>query len=129
LVAYLKNGESQRNPSCRPIAEGVLYIKVVYFQTPLGLLNLIGVQNIPEQMENPLESVSGLTMIPSLVMALLSSRVVVFWLLNVLLVICVTVATRRLYKDRGKIRVKTSVIMFICLLQEWGRARYLPFGI
>ncbi|PNF28839.1 hypothetical protein B7P43_G04415 [Cryptotermes secundus] len=71
-------------------------------QTAQGLLNLIGLQNIPEDVENPLESVSGLTMIPSLIMALLSSRVVVFWLLNVLLVICVSVATRRLYKDRSK---------------------------
>lgn len=73
-------------------------------QTPLGLLKLIGVQNIPEEAENPLEVVSGLTMIPSLVMALLSSRAVVFWLLNVLLVICVTVATRRLSKDRRNLR-------------------------
>jgi hypothetical protein len=103
-----------------------LYIKVLYFQTPLGLLNLIGVQNIPEQVENPLESVNGLTMIPSLVMALLSSRVVVFWLLNILLVICVTVATRRLYKDRGKIRVKTSVIILICLGRSGGKQDTSP---
>ncbi|KDR11156.1 hypothetical protein L798_14938 [Zootermopsis nevadensis] len=39
-------------------------------------------------------------MIPSLVMALLSSRILVFWLLNVLLVICVAVATQRLSKDK-----------------------------
>jgi hypothetical protein len=93
-------------------------------------LNLIGIQNIPEQVENPLESVNGLTMIPSLVMALLSSRVVVFWLLNILLVICVTVATRRLYKERGKLRVKTSVIILIrFFFQKLRRATYLPYSL
>lgn len=52
-------------------------------------------------------------MIPSLIMALLSSRVLVFWLLNILMVICVAVATRRLYKDRGRPRVSTATAVLI----------------
>jgi hypothetical protein len=126
LVTHLKKGEIQLHQSCRPITKSVLYIRVVYFQTPLGLLNLIGVQNFTEEMENPLESVSGLTMLPSLVMALLSSRAVVFWLLNVLLVVCVTMATRRLYKDRRKLRVKTCAIIFICLGRRGGEPDTFP---
>jgi len=80
---------------------------VLYFQTALGLLELIGVQNIPAEEDSYefLRSIKDVSMIPSLVMALLSSRVVVFWLLNVILVICVIQATYQLSRDKGKVRV------------------------
>jgi hypothetical protein len=70
-------------------------------------LELIGLQNIGEldKFTDFLGGIDGLTVIPSLVMALLSSRVVVFWLLNLLLVICVTMATYKLSKNKDKVRV------------------------
>jgi hypothetical protein len=87
----------------------------LYFQTVPGLLELIGVQNVPEEIysANIFDMMQGLTMIPSLVMAVLSSRAVILWLLNVLLAICVTTATHRLWKDRGKVSQTGMVLVAV----------------
>jgi hypothetical protein len=87
----------------------------LYFQTVPGLLDLIGVQNVPEEIysANIFAMMEGLTMIPSLVMVVLSSRAVILWLLNVLQVICVTTATHHLWKDRGKVSQTGMVLVAV----------------
>jgi hypothetical protein len=76
-----------------------------------GLLELIGVHNIPEKDEFTefFESIKGLSMVPSLVMSLLSCRLFVLWLLNVLLMVCVTLATVLQSKDKDKASVDLQV--------------------
>jgi hypothetical protein len=88
--------------------------KYLYFQTPEGLLEtLIGVNltEIPREFKDVIfgqdifKDMDGVTMIPSIIMALLTIRLGIFWLLNVLNLICVSVAVFRLSKEKGKVRV------------------------
>jgi hypothetical protein len=93
------------------LCEQTLYL---YFQTAEGLLTtVIGVDlsDIDPDHKTKLFSqpifanMEGLTMIPSIAMALLTSHLVIFWLLNVLFLICVPASVPRLSKKKGKVSV------------------------
>ncbi|XP_069698772.1 uncharacterized protein [Periplaneta americana] len=75
-------------------------------QTLSGLWELIGMDSIPDyggaDYTNLAGSLDGVTMIPSVVMALVSSRVGIIWLINVLLFTCVIMATYRITRDKDK---------------------------
>lgn len=86
-------------------------------ETPKGLIEtVIGVDLhlIPEDYKKEFYSLDvfkqmeGLSMIPSLVMVLLSSRLVIFWLLSVMCLICVFVAICRFSKEKGKKKELTT---------------------
>jgi hypothetical protein len=47
--------------------------------------------------------IEGLTMIPSVIMLILTSRVGILWLLNVLFLICVPVSVHQLRNKKGKV--------------------------
>jgi len=82
-------------------------------QTVQDLLeNVIGL-NLPEDPDGYLSalfkhdmfsSVEGLTMIPSVIMLILTSRLGILWLLNVLFLICVLVSVHRIPNKKGKSR-------------------------
>ena len=95
----------------------VLCDQTLYFQTMQGLIEtVIGLDlkdvrsnysNYVDQLfENDmLKAADGLTMIPSVVMALLTSRLGILWLLNVLFLICVPMSVFRLPKKQGRVSV------------------------
>jgi hypothetical protein len=95
--------------SCRKeqISFIVLCDKTLYFQDVMGLLEtVIGVDlsEIPPDYKEKFYSqqifvdMEGLTMIPSLTMAILASRGGILWLLNVLFLISVPLSVCRLSK-------------------------------
>jgi ABC-type dipeptide/oligopeptide/nickel transport system permease subunit len=90
----------------------VLSDQTFYFQTAQGLIEtVIGVdlqgidgEFLRQLFDQPiLSSVDYFTMIPSLVMALLSSRFVIFWLMNLILLICVPMSVSQLSTRKGKV--------------------------
>jgi hypothetical protein len=92
----------------------VLSDQTLYLQNPQGLIETViglDLQDIDDefkrQMYNQptLKDMEFLTAIPSLVMALLSCRFGIFWLMNVILLICVPVSVSRLSKGKGKVTV------------------------
>jgi hypothetical protein len=77
-------------------------------ETVIGLdLSYIHKNNYAEKLygQQIFKDMEGLTMIPSMVMALLSSRLGILLLLNVLFLICVPVSVSRLSKKKGKVSV------------------------
>jgi hypothetical protein len=91
-----------------------LYNQTFHFQTPQGLIEeIIGVDlhlvddpyKADLYKQDVFKSMERLTAIPSIVMLLLSSRAVVFWLLNVLCLICVSMSISRFSKEKGKVSV------------------------
>jgi len=85
-----------------------------YFQTIDGLLqNVIGLDlsGIPRNYTDQLfgldifSSLEGVTMIPSAVMALLTGRLGILWLLNVVCLICVPASIPRLTNKKGRVSV------------------------
>jgi hypothetical protein len=96
------------------ISFNVLCDQTLYFQTPQGLLEtLIGLDLTAIDAEfrrqlydQPIfKDMVYITMKPSLLMALLSSRFGIFWLLNVMFLICVPVSVYRLHNKREKVSV------------------------
>ena len=92
----------------------VLCEQTLYFQTPQGLLETViglNLSYIPEEYLKELynqdifQSMEGLTMIPSIVMALLTSRLGILWLLNVLFLICLPASIPQLRNKKGKVSV------------------------
>jgi len=92
----------------------VLCGQTLYFQTAQGLieevigLDLSGIDQIYKDKffnYDIFKSVRGLTMIPSAVMAILTSRLGILWLLNVLYFICVFASVFQLYKKRERVSV------------------------
>ena len=92
----------------------VLCEQTLYFQTLWGLLEtVIGVDlsYIPKEYLEELykqeifQPMQGITMIPSVIMALLTIRLGVLWLLNVLFLICVPASVPRLPNKTGKVSV------------------------
>jgi hypothetical protein len=54
---------------------------------------------------HPFKTMEGLTMIPSIVMAIFTGRLGILWLLNVLFLVCVPVSVSRLSQEKGKVSV------------------------
>jgi hypothetical protein len=92
----------------------VLYPQTLYFQTVQGLLETViglNLADVPNEYINRFYDhdmfsyVEGLTMIPSVIMLILTSRLGILWFLNVLFLICVPVSVHRLPNKKGKISV------------------------
>jgi len=94
----------------------VLCDQTLYFQTLRGLLEtVIGLDltlssrpeynnYIDEFLDHEIfKDVKGLTMIPSVIMAVLTSRLGILWLLNVLFLICVAASVSRLPNKQGRV--------------------------
>jgi hypothetical protein len=96
----------------------VLCDQTFYFQTPLGLLeNVIGLDlsNIPLENRDEFDqevfsSLRDLTKIPSVLMALLTGRLGILWLLNVLFLICVPASIPRLTNKKGRVSVRHNTV-------------------
>ena len=94
----------------------VLCDQIFYFQTLWGLLEtVIGVNldsitdgyrpRFQEEMDESFSEIGGITSIPSIVMLAITIRLGVFWLLNILLLICVLISVCRLPHKKGKVSV------------------------
>jgi hypothetical protein len=86
----------------------------LYFQTPQGLLETViglDLSEIPREYKDKLygqdifQSMKDLSMIPSIVMAILTSRVGILWLLNVLFLICVPASVAWLPSNKAEVSV------------------------
>jgi len=96
----------------KQISFTVLCDQTLYFQTVQGLLETVIGLNLSEV---PYEyvrrfydgevfgGIEGLTMIPSVIMLILTSRLGILWLLNVLFLICVPVSVHQLRNKKGKV--------------------------
>jgi len=97
----------------------VLCDQILYFQTLQGLLETViglDLSGIPDEYKDKLYEIFGsvdsftaipivtitVTMLPSIVVALLTCRLGVLWLLNVLFLICVPVSVCQIPNKRGK---------------------------
>ena len=92
----------------------VMCDQTLYFQTVQGLLETVIGLNLSEVPykyvrqfydDEVFNSIEGLTMIPSVIMLILTSRLGILWLLNVLFLICVPVSVHRLPNKKGKVSV------------------------
>ena len=90
----------------------VLCEKTLYFQTPLGLMETViglNLSDIPKEVKDTLnysfEPLRTVTKLPSVIMALLTIRLGVLWLLNVLFLVCVPASVPRLRNKKGKVSV------------------------
>ena len=84
----------------------------LYFQTLLGLLETViglNLSDIPSEYKEKVADVFSFmddyTVIPSTVMAILTSRLGILWLLNVLFLIGVPLSVSRLSNKKGKVRI------------------------
>jgi hypothetical protein len=69
----------------------------------VGTVIGVDLDAIPPDYRQDISQFDGITMIPSLVMALLTSRLVLLWFLNVMFLICVPISVSRLSKKEGKV--------------------------
>jgi uncharacterized membrane protein YciS (DUF1049 family) len=71
----------------------------------IGTVIGVNIKDVPFEYVFEMGAYDGVTMIPSLAMALLTSRLVILWLLNVIFLICVPISVCRLPNKKRKVSV------------------------